>query len=238
MKTKWIYAVLTGLTLGAGQAQAVVDAAVSYDSLGLSSARYLVSDRLEQARIGSVALDQNHLRQPSDGQRTSSLLGLTADATELGDMNTYSWLATGGYATSSASWIQSVQNSTGAAHDYALALSLSNMELALGGWSGDYRTGDFRAGFDVDVSINGVSVWHAGRSLLQQADGVHTASRGQQLGLESLQVATREHGISYYSVSDFHTDVDLGTLANGASFNVVYTLRSFSYWGRSGWMRL
>lgn len=230
MKTTLISAALASLVLGAGQAHAVVDAAVSYNTLGLAHTDYLADGRLERARPGSVSVNQSDLPPQPGGPAAATVLRLSASADESGQMDTSSRLSAGGYATSSATWIQRVQNDAGTAQDYSLALSLSNMELALGGWSGDYTTRDFRAGFDVDVTVNGVSVWHAGRSLLQSATGVHTATRGASLGGESLQLASNARGVSYFRVNDFDTQVNLGTLASGAGFYVAYTLRNFSYW--------
>lgn len=228
MKNKLICASVAALAFGAGPAHALVDVAVSYDSLGLGSARYLVSDSQQRTDAEAVALNQNDLAPPPDGQRIGGFLRAAASASRYGELDTNSWLATGGYASSTASWSESVHNTGVTARSYSLALSLSSMELGLGGWSADYSTRDFRAGFEVDVSVNGASVWHAGRSLSQSAAGVRAASHGQQLGAESLQIASSAGGYSSYGIGNYSTEVDLGTFAGGAGFNVVYTLRGLT----------
>lgn len=212
----------------AGASAADVGAAISYDRLnlsddytGLTSASASASDAVS----ASVSTQDLPSRSPNAPYWT--YMGMVASANANGEMDTYTRLAAAGQNAASATWHDSIVNTSGAAQTYQFNLSLTNAGINMGGWSADVSTRDYRSSFSADILVNGVSVWHAERGMTEDGNGFHLNSAGADIGAGSLRV-NGQYG--YYSLPDYQGSVSLGQLAAGQSADIRYVLTSRAYW--------
>jgi hypothetical protein len=211
----------------AGASAADVGVTISYDKLDLLNTSYLPSASVSASDAASASVDAHDLPSRSPEAPYSTYMYMAADASATGEMNTFTRLAAAGQNAASATWHDSIVNTSGAAQTYQFNLSLSNAGLYMGGWTADLASRDYRGSFSADILVNGVSVWHTERGMTEDANGFHLNSAGADIGTGTLQVSGK---YGYYSLPDCQGSVSLGQLAAGQSADVSYVLTSRAYW--------
>lgn len=145
----------------------------------------------------------------------------TAKGDNSGWMYTYAFGQGSTYAHTSEV-VQNVEftNDSGSAQDYLYNFLITWGSLTAYNYNFTTQDEYSRAGYLVDIMLNGNSVWSSAFELLTDINGTTTAGSGPMLGSYS-------SGSSYYSWSPYSGQINLGVLAAGASFELSYKIRTY-----------
>ncbi len=130
----------------------------------------------------------------------------------------------GGKGSTYHHYSEIVQNAT-LTNDAASALDfLYNFTITWGGLTAanyGFTTAEeySKAGYLVDIKVNGTSIWNSAFELLTDINGTTYSSAGNMLGSYSA-------GQQYYGWSPVTGQLNLGTLAAGASMQLSYSIRT------------
>ncbi|WP_223879196.1 PEP-CTERM sorting domain-containing protein [Chitinimonas arctica] len=226
------------LLFGLQAAQAAsATASVSYDPAGMRNPNWTRagSTSLTDAQEALVGTDDLPLpsgnRNPPDDMPYYPVMMAARSATDGMGANAYS--AAAGIATGSASWQDTISNTSGSQRDYQMNLQFSQLSMGVSQWNPATQH-NFHSGFIADIQVNGHSVWRAAQTLKVVNGAVSLSKEGFDLGNGQLyeNSGNAEPYANYvsYSLDDYIGKVNLGSFASGQTANIKYTLTTFSYW--------
>lgn len=211
---------LFSLSLQTAQA-ALVTADIAYDNAGRSNTMDQRSQSL--TRSGTDVVELNSRVDFSDMSRNAPNVKATADH---GSMSTYTSLHLGGIGKGVISWQDSITNASGAAQNYQMNISLTDLEFGFAPVAGSSH---FISGYRADVLVNGFSVWHSSQMIhVRDNNQVSIDKQGFDIGAATDRDASEE----FYSfgIDDYVGKVDLGSFAAGQTATVTYQLTSLVSW--------
>ncbi len=113
-----------------------------------------------------------------------------------------------------------LENDSASAIDYLYNFTITWGSLTADGYYFSSAEEFSRAGYIVDILVNGSTAWSSAFELYTDQAGSSGSGSGQMLG-------SYDNGYSYYSWGPFSGQLDLGTVAAGATLALSYSIRTY-----------
>jgi len=224
-----LFALAAFATSANAQLRLDVSAHLGYVSAGLVSA-----DGAGFPSIDRSATDSTFAAVTTEGDASPAArwwsLGANADVS--GTMNTSVSAVAEGVGTATAAWHANFRNDSGVTQAYDMNVLLSGGSFTFSAL-GATASRDFRAGFVADVSVNGTSVWSSAQTFSFAGPSSFTVTKtGFDVG-DAVRTDNLSDGVyvsTYFDLADYSGKVSLGSFANAAVIDVVYSISSFAHW--------
>jgi len=231
MKNKFSRSLLALSLASAGwSAQAAtVEASIAYDTMDRHNTSWLVPAQHGQTSNSVAQVSVNDFAPIGNAGHWTYMQGVSRINSD-GSLGTDMSLSAGGQLKTQLRWSQSFSNDSGEAQNYAMQFNIAPVHLSMGGWSANHEQRDFRAGFDVQILLNGSLVWNTGLSLGLIGNEEVLTRTGAFLGEGTLQSRADIHDEMFFNLGAYLGQVDLGQFGAGNSFTIEYVLNAALDW--------